>query len=72
MRRISGGVDWARPWRSLAFRLTAAYASVGLLLLLLATLGLYLLLVTELNRSTELFLRDESLRLPTDRACGRR
>ncbi len=46
-------------WRTLAFRLTAAYASAGLILVLLATLGLYLVLVAELNKSTELFLKDK-------------
>ncbi len=48
-----------RIWHTLAFRLTAAYASAGLLLVLLATLSLYLLLVSELNKSTELFLKDK-------------
>ena len=48
-----------RTWRKLAFRLTAAYASAGLLLVLLATSSLYLMLVSELNKSTELFLRDK-------------
>ena len=46
-------------WRTLAFRLTAAYASAGLVLVLLATFSLYLVLVAELNRSTELFLKDK-------------
>ena len=46
-------------WRTLAFRLTAAYASAGLGLVLLATVGLYVLLVSELNKSTELFLKDK-------------
>ena len=49
----------ARIWHTLAFRLTAAYASAGLLLVLLATLSLYLVLVSELNKSTELFLKDK-------------
>ena len=49
----------SRIWRTLAFRLTAAYASAGLLLVLLATLSLYLVLVSELNKSTELFLKDK-------------
>ena len=48
-----------RVWRTLAFRLTAAYAAAGLLLVSLATFSLYLVLVSELNRSTELFLRDK-------------
>ena len=48
-----------RIWRTLAFRLTAAYACAGLLLVSLATLGLYLGLISELNKSTDLFLRDK-------------
>jgi two-component system heavy metal sensor histidine kinase CusS len=39
--------------------LTAAYSLVGLLLLLLATAGLYMVLRTELDRSTDLFLADK-------------
>ncbi len=46
-------------WHTLAFRLTAAYAAAGLLLVLLATLSLYLVLVSELNKSSELFLKDK-------------
>ncbi len=49
----------SRVWHTLAFRLTAGYASAGLLLVLMATLGLYLVLVSELNKSTELFLKDK-------------
>ena len=52
----SGGL---RIWRTLAFRLTAAYACAGLLLVFMATLSLYLVLVSELNKSTELFLKDK-------------
>lgn len=48
-----------RIWRTLAFRLTAAYASAGLILVLLATFSLYLVLTAELNKSTELFLKDK-------------
>ncbi len=48
-----------RIWRTLAFRLTAAYASAGLILVSLVTFSLYLVLTSELNRSTELFLRDK-------------
>lgn len=55
--RLRSGVS--RVWRTLAFRLTAAYAAAGLLLVLLATLSLYLVLTAELNRSTELFLEDK-------------
>ncbi len=45
--------------RTLAFRLTAAYSMAGLLLVLLATASLYIVLRTELDRSTELFLADK-------------
>lgn len=48
-----------RPRRTLAFRLTAAYSLVGLLLVLLATASLYIVLRTELDKSTELFLADK-------------
>lgn len=48
-----------RPRRTLAFRLTAAYSTAGLLLVLLATASLYIVLRTELDRSTELFLADK-------------
>ncbi len=58
-KRISLPAHALRIWHTLAFRLTAAYASAGLLLVLLATLGLYLVLVSELNKSTELFLKDK-------------
>ncbi len=53
------GPGGSRIWHTLAFRLTAGYASAGLLLVLLATLSLYLVLVSELNKSTELFLKDK-------------
>ena len=45
--------------KTLAFRLTAAYSLAGLLLLLLGTGSLYLVLRTELDRSTDLFLADK-------------
>ncbi|MGA7521254.1 MAG: heavy metal sensor histidine kinase [Acidobacteriaceae bacterium] len=47
------------PHRTLAFRLTAAYSLVGLLLVLLATASLYVVLRTELDKSTDLFLADK-------------
>jgi two-component system heavy metal sensor histidine kinase CusS len=47
------------PRRTLAFRLSAAYSLVGLLLVILATASLYIVLRTELDRSTELFLADK-------------
>jgi two-component system heavy metal sensor histidine kinase CusS len=46
-------------WGSLAFRLTAGYALAGLLMVLLSTASLYVVLVTELERSTDLFLADK-------------
>jgi two-component system heavy metal sensor histidine kinase CusS len=44
---------------TLAFRLTAAYSLAGLLLVLLGTASLYIVLRTELDRSTDLFLADK-------------
>ena len=49
----------SRLWRTLAFRLTAGYALAGLILVILATASLYLVLVSELDKSTELFLGDK-------------
>src|SRR5271165_3244748 len=49
----------SRLWGTLAFRLTAAYALAGLLLVLLATASLYLLTVTEMERGTALFIADK-------------
>ena len=54
-----GFVPVSRLWRTLAFRLTAAYALAGLLLVLLATASLYLLTVTEMERGTGLFIADK-------------
>jgi two-component system heavy metal sensor histidine kinase CusS len=52
--------QFAQRLRStLAFRLTAAYSIAGLLLVLFATAGLYFVLRTELDKSTELFLADK-------------
>jgi two-component system heavy metal sensor histidine kinase CusS len=45
--------------KTLAFRLAAAYALVSLSLVLLATASLYVLLRTELDKSTDLFLADK-------------
>ena len=52
---------WAAPrlGRTLAFRLTAAYSLVGLLLVLLATASLYMVLRAGLDRSTDQFLADK-------------
>jgi two-component system heavy metal sensor histidine kinase CusS len=47
------------PRRTLAFRLSAAYSLAGLMLVILATASLYIVLRTELDRSTELFLADK-------------
>lgn len=49
----------SRIWRTLAFRLTAGYALAGLLLVFLATASLYLVLRSELEKSTDLFLADK-------------
>ncbi len=49
----------SRRWRTLAFRLTAGYALAGLFLVFLATASLYVVLRTELDRSTDLFLTDK-------------
>ncbi len=49
----------SRLWGTLAFRLTSGYALAGFLLVFFATAGLYLLLVTELEKSTDLFLADK-------------
>ena len=48
-----------RWWGTLAFRLTAGYAVAGLLMVFFATSSLYLLLVKELDRSTDLFFADK-------------
>ncbi len=45
--------------KTLAFRLTAGYALAGLVLVFLATASLYLVLRSELDRSTDLFLADK-------------
>jgi two-component system, OmpR family, heavy metal sensor histidine kinase CusS len=49
----------SRPWKTLAFRLTAGYALAGLLLVFFATASLYLVLLSELDKSTDLFLADK-------------
>ena len=59
LKPISAPVSFSRVWGTLAFRLTAAYASAGVFLVFLATFSLYLMLVSELNKSTELFLKDK-------------
>jgi len=49
----------ARYWGTLAFRLMVGYALAGLALILLATSSLYLVLRSELEKSTDLFLGDK-------------
>jgi two-component system heavy metal sensor histidine kinase CusS len=49
----------SRFWGTLAFRLTAWYVLAGLALVIFATASLYFVLVTELKRSTDLFLADK-------------
>ncbi len=49
----------SRLWGTLAFRLTAGYALAGLFLVTFATVSLYLVLVSELDKSTDLFLADK-------------
>jgi two-component system, OmpR family, heavy metal sensor histidine kinase CusS len=46
-------------WGTLTLRLTAGYALAGLIMVLASTACLYLVLVTELERSTDLFLADK-------------
>ncbi|MGB7600861.1 MAG: heavy metal sensor histidine kinase [Candidatus Sulfotelmatobacter sp.] len=48
-----------RLWGTLAFRLTAGYALAGLFLVFSATASLYFVLVSELEKSTDLFLADK-------------
>src|SRR3974377_1712079 len=48
-----------RWWATLAFRLTAGYAVAGLLMVFFATASLYVVLVKELDRSTDLFVADK-------------
>jgi two-component system, OmpR family, heavy metal sensor histidine kinase CusS len=49
----------SRWWGTLAFRLTAGYALAGAFLVFVATASLYLVLVRELEKSTDLFLADK-------------
>ncbi|MGA7314083.1 MAG: heavy metal sensor histidine kinase [Silvibacterium sp.] len=56
---ISSLAPLSRLWRTLAFRLTAAYALAGLFLVFSATASLYLVLLSELEKSTDLFLDDK-------------
>ena len=56
---ISNLAPSSRLWRTLAFRLTAGYALAGLFLVTFAIVSLYLVLVSELEKSTDLFLADK-------------
>ena len=49
----------SRFWRTLAFRLTAWYVLAGLALVVFTSASLYFVLVTELKKSTDLFLADK-------------
>lgn len=49
----------SRLWGTLAFRLAAGYTLAGLFLVFFATASLYLVLVSELQKSTDLFLADK-------------
>jgi two-component system heavy metal sensor histidine kinase CusS len=52
-------VPVSRFWGTLAFRLTAGYALAGLFLVFCATATLYIVLESELEKSTDLFLADK-------------
>jgi two-component system, OmpR family, heavy metal sensor histidine kinase CusS len=58
-RRATSFPPVSRLWGTLAFRLTAAYALAGLFLVFVATASLYMFLVSELDKSTDLFLADK-------------
>src|SRR5580704_11858043 len=55
----SSVVPVSRLLGTLAFRLTVWFAVAGLFLVFCATASLYLVLLTELERSTDLFLADK-------------
>jgi two-component system heavy metal sensor histidine kinase CusS len=56
---ISSLAPLSRLWGTLAFRLTAGYAIAVLFLVFIATTILYFVLVSELEKSTDLFLADK-------------
>ncbi len=56
---VSKLASFSRFWESLAFRLTAWYALAALSLVFVATASLYWVLISELDRSTDLFLADK-------------
>ena len=49
----------SRLWGTLAFRLTVGYSVAGLFLVFFATASLYLVLRSELDKNTDLFLADK-------------
>ena len=55
-KRLNPRRSW---WGTLAFRLASAYAISGMLIVFFATASLYVVLVTQLERSTNLFLADK-------------
>lgn len=57
--RASSLMPVPRLWRTLAFRLTAGYALAGFFLVFFSIVSLYLVLVRELEKSTDLFLADK-------------
>jgi two-component system heavy metal sensor histidine kinase CusS len=56
---VSSFAPLSRLWGTLAFRLTAGYAVTGLILVFFITGSLYFVLVSELEKSTDLFLGDK-------------
>ena len=56
---LSSFTTVSRLWGTLAFRLMAGYALAGLFLVFGATASLYLVLTSELEKSTDLFLADK-------------
>ncbi|HEX4773055.1 MAG TPA: heavy metal sensor histidine kinase [Bryobacteraceae bacterium] len=49
----------SRNWETLAFRLTAGYALAGVAFIFIATASLYLVLLKQLENSTNLFIADK-------------
>src|ERR1700761_5616993 len=49
----------SRLRRTLAFRLAVGYSVAGMLLVILSSAGLYLVLLSELDKNTEQFLADK-------------
>jgi len=59
LKPASSSTRGHRLRRTLAFRLTAAYSLAGLVLVVLGAASLYIVLRTELEKSTDLFLADK-------------